>query len=449
MLSMQTLIMIGQLILGLSILVFIHELGHFLAARMFGIRVEKFYIFFDFWGKKLFSYKKGDTEYGIGWFPLGGYVKIAGMVDESMDTEKLKAPPEPWEFRSKPAWQRLIVMVAGVFMNLVLGIIMFSVMSFYYGEQYIPVNQNDPAIVAYSLGQEVGFRTGDTLLKINNTNFNELRKFEDIYSFNLLLSDNATVTVLRNGKKVVIKIDPNFLNKITDQGIQKFLDQGFSFIVKEVMPGSNADKGGLKANDKIIALNDTTIHYYYQLIDAFHKHSGYPVKLTILRNNKDTVISPNVQVANNGTIGFYADMNVHYAVQKYGFLESFKVGNAKSWRMLKENTIGFVKIFKGEVDPRNALQGPISIAKKIYGGVWIWEKFWSITALLSLILAFMNLLPIPALDGGHVITILIEVVTGKPLRTKVLEVIQTIGMILLFALMAFAIFNDIFQNFFK
>jgi regulator of sigma E protease len=154
---MQTLIMIGQLIFGLSILVFIHELGHYLAARMFGIRVEKFYIFFDFWGKKIFSFKKGDTEYGIGWFPLGGYVKIAGMVDESMDTEKLKAPPEPWEFRSKPTWQRLIVMVAGVFMNLVLGIIMFSVISFYYGEEYIPVNQNDPAIVAYSLGQEVGF----------------------------------------------------------------------------------------------------------------------------------------------------------------------------------------------------------------------------------------------------------------------------------------------------
>jgi regulator of sigma E protease len=446
---MQTLIMIGQLLLGLSILVFIHELGHYLAARMFGIRVEKFYIFFDFWGKKIFSFKKGDTEYGIGWFPLGGYVKIAGMVDESMDTEKLKNEPEPWEFRSKPAWQRLIVMVAGVFMNLVLGIVMFSVMSFYYGEQYIPVNQNDPAIVAYSLGEEVGFKTGDTLLKINNTNFKDLKRFEDIYSFDLLLTENASVTVLRNGKEKVINIDPNFLNKITDQGIDNFINPGFSFFVREVAPGTNADKAGLKANDRIIALNDTTVHYYYQLIKEFKEHSGYPVKLTIIRNNKDTVILPQVQVANNGTIGFYAEMNIQFAVESYGLLKSFEVGNDKAWRMLKENTIGFAKIFQGQVDPRNAIQGPISIAKKIYGGVWIWEKFWNITALLSLILAFMNLLPIPALDGGHVITIMIEFITGKPLRTKVLEVIQTIGMIILFALMAFAIFNDVIQNFFK
>lgn len=446
---MQTLIMIGQLLLGLSILVFIHELGHFLAARMFGIRVEKFYIFFDFWGKKIFSFKKGDTEYGIGWFPLGGYVKIAGMVDESMDTEKLKAPPEPWEFRSKPAWQRLIVMVAGVFMNLVLGIVMFSVMTYYYGDQYIPINKNDPAIVAFSLGQEVGFKTGDTLLKINDKNFNDLRKFEDIYSFNLLLSENATVTVLRDGKQVVININKNFLNKITDQGIDNFLNPGYSFTVKEVLAGSNAAKGGLKANDKIIALNDTSIHYYYQLIYALQKHSGYPVKLTILRNNKDTIISPTMQVANSGKIGFAPDINVQLAVQKYGFLESFKVGNAKSWRMLKENTIGFGKIFQGQVDPRNAIQGPISIAKKIYGGVWIWEKFWNITALLSLILAFMNLLPIPALDGGHVITIIIEFIIGKPIRTKILEIIQTVGMVIIFALMIFSIFNDVIQNFFK
>jgi regulator of sigma E protease len=446
---MQALIMIGQLILGLSILVFIHELGHFLAARMFGIRVEKFYIFFDFWGKKLFSFKRGGTEYGIGWFPMGGYVKIAGMVDESMDTEKLKAPPEPWEFRAKPAWQRLIVMVAGVFMNLILGIILFSVMSFYYGELYVPVNQNDPAIVAYSLGEEVGFKTGDTLLKINDKNYKDLRKFEEIYSFNLLLSDNATVTVQREGKKQIIHIPPGFLNKITDQGTQKFLDQAFSFSVKRVLPGSNAEKGGLKANDKIIALNDTAIRYYNQFVYVLNKHAGYPVKLTILRNKKDTVIAPAVQVANNGKIGFEVDGHVQYAVQKYHFFESFKVGNAKSWRMLKENTIGFGKIFKGEVDPRNALQGPISIAKRIYGGIWIWENFWNITALLSLILAFMNLLPIPALDGGHVITILIEFVTGKPLKTKVLEVIQTVGMFILLGLTVFAIFNDIFQNFFK
>jgi regulator of sigma E protease len=441
--------MIGQLVLGLSILVFIHELGHFLAARMFGIRVDKFYIFFDFWGKKLFSFKKGDTEYGIGWFPMGGYVKIAGMVDESMDTKKLSNEPEPWEFRSKPSWQRLIVMVAGVFMNLILGIILFSIISFYYGEQYVPVNQNDPAIVAYSLGKEVGFKTGDTLLKINNTNYNELKKFEDIYSFNMLLSENATATVRRNGKEVVIHMPSGLLNKISDQGTQKFIDQGFRFFVKEVMPGSNAEKGGLKNNDKIIALNDTAIIYYYDLIDVLHKHSGYPVKLTVIRNNKDTVICPAVQVANNGKIGFEPGINLQYAVLKYGFFESFKAGNTKSWRMLKENTIGFIKIFKGEVDPRNALQGPISIAKRIYGGIWIWEKFWNITALLSLILAFMNLLPIPALDGGHVITIFIEIISGKPLRTRVLEIIQTVGMIILLGLTAFAIFNDIFQNFFK
>jgi regulator of sigma E protease len=365
-----------------------------------------------------------------------------------MDTEKLKEEPKPWEFRSKPAWQRLIVMVAGVFMNLILGIIMFSVMSFYYGEQYVSVNQNDPAIVAMKLGEETGFRTGDTLYDINGTKFLDLKRFEDIYSFELLLAEDAKVSVIRNGEEKQIQIPHSLLDKITDKGIDNFINPAFKFSIKDILPESNAEKAGLKPNDRIISLNDTTILYYYQFVYMIRNYAGKSVNLQVLRQS-DTLELKNVAVNDAGMIGFSVNSELKYAVQKFGFFESFAVGNDRAWYMLKENTMGFGRILKGQVDPRNALQGPISIARKFYGGIWIWEKFWNITALLSLILAFMNLLPIPALDGGHVITIIIEFITGKPLKTRVLEVIQTIGLIIIFGLMIFAIFNDVVQNFFK
>jgi len=442
---MQTLIMIGQLLLGLSILVFIHELGHYLAARAFGMRIEKFFIFFDFGKTKIFSFKHGNTEYGLGWFPLGGYVKIAGMIDESLDKEALKLPPQPWEFRSKPTYQRLIVMVAGVFMNLILGIIMFSLISYKYGEQIIPLDKNDPAIVALDYGKEIGLKTGDTLLSVNDHPVAALNEFSDLYSYELLLANKVKIEIIRNGKKVIVYTPDNFLNKVADIGLEKFIQPAYHFHVKKVKPKSYAHKAGLKPNDRIIAINDTNVSYYYDFVDRLSNYKNF-VNLTVLRNN-DIAKLNKVGVDEQGKIGFYPEFDVKIETLKYGFFESFIVGNNKAWFMLKENTLGFIKLFQGEVDPRKALKGPVGIAT-IYGGEWIWLNFWTITALLSLILAFMNLLPIPALDGGHVITIFIEMITGKPLGPKTMEIIQIIGMVIVFGLIIFSIFNDIIQNFF-
>lgn len=439
---MQTVIMIGQLLLGLSILVAIHEFGHFLAAKAFGMRVDKFFIFFDFGKKKLFSFKKGDTEYGIGWFPLGGYVKIAGMVDESMDKEQLAKPPQPWEFRSKPPWQKLIVMIAGVFMNLILGIFIFSMMSFHYGEKHIPVQNNDPAIVAMEYGKELGFQTGDTLLTVNGIEYQSLKKFNDLYSYNLLLANNIDVEVLRNGEKVIITTPKNFLNTVADGGVDKIIQPAYKFSVEKTIN----NKSGLQADDKIVAINDTSIKYYYEFVDKVQSYKNKSVAISVVRDF-DTVVLSKVAIDKNGKVGFYTKDERNTITTSFGFFESFKVGNKKAWYLLKENTLGFISLFKGDVDPRKAIKGPVGIAT-IYGGVWVWANFWLITGLISLILAFMNLLPIPALDGGHVITVLIEMVTGRPLGFKTMEVIQTIGIVIVFGLIIFSVFNDIIQNFF-
>jgi len=434
--------MIGQLLLGLSVLVFIHELGHFLAAKAFKMRVDKFYIFFDFGKFKLFSFKRGDTEYGLGWFPLGGYVKIAGMIDESMDKEQLKKDPEPWEFRSKPTWQRLIVMVAGVFMNLILGIFIFSMISFGYGDQKIPLDKNDPAIVAGEFGQKIGFMTGDTIIRINELNFSDLDEFNDIYSLKIL-DNNSKILIQRQGKEVTIKTPSNFLDQFADEGKDDFIYPAYHFHVKNVIANSNADAGGLQDNDKIIAINGSRVDYYYDFVGRLKNEKQ--IDLTVLRNS-DTLELPAIKV-DEGKIGFYPEFDVYVEHLKYGFFKSFKIGNSKAWTLLEENTIGFIKLFSGDVDPRKAVKGPVGIAT-IYGGEWIWLNFWMITGLLSLVLAFMNLLPIPALDGGHVITIFIEMITGRPLRQKTMEIIQTIGMIIVFGLIIFSIFNDIIQNWF-
>jgi regulator of sigma E protease len=253
--------------------------------------------------------------------------------------------------------------------------------------------------------------------------------------------------VIRNGKIKEIIIPENIVNRIVDEGIEEFIVQAFSFSVAKVISNSNADKAGLKDKDVIIAVDSTSILYYHQFVEILKLNAGNTIDLQVLRNN-DTVPLPNVEVTQEGTIGFQVQDGLIVDVEKYPFLTSFVVGNQKAWFSLKENTLGFVKVIRGDVDPRKALHGPISIAKRIYGGVWIWEKFWYITGLLSLILAFMNILPIPALDGGHVITIFIEMITGRPLKTKVMEVIQTIGLIIIFGLMILVVFNDIIQNFF-
>ncbi len=437
---MQGLIMAAQLIAGISLLVILHELGHFWAARAFGIRVEKFYLFFDAWGKKIISFKKGDTEWGIGWLPLGGYVKIAGMIDESMDKEQMQKPAEPWEFRSKPAWQRLIVMVGGVVMNVIAGIFIFAMLSYYYGEQRTLNSSVKYGIIASPLAEEVGFKTGDQLISVNGK---PIKYFEDAIDIDALIGDNTTYLVNRNGEEVSITLQKDFAKKLSEQAKPDFILPRQTFFVSDVVPNNNAEKAGIQSNDKILAVDSFSFQFFDEFQKILRENNNKTATFTILRN-ADTVRLP-VEIDANGKIGIGVNSNelVYDSVQ-FGFFESFPSGLDKAKETISLQVKGWGKIFNGDIPANKAVQGPIGIAK-FYGGTWVWSRFWLFTALISLGLAFMNILPIPALDGGHVVLLLIEMVTGRPLSVKVMEYIQTIGMVILLSLMVLIFGNDIWQ----
>ena len=431
--------MTAQLILGLSILVSLHELGHFLAARAFGIKVEKFYLFFDAWGVKLFSFKKGDTEYGIGWLPLGGYVKISGMIDESMDKEQMAKAPEPWEFRSKPAWQRLVVMVAGVTMNLILGIAIFSFSLKYFTGKYLTMSEvNDKGgIYAYELGREAGLQTGDKILAINGSSF---ERFDELLSTRILFG--AKLTVERNQQKIEVEIPSNFYKKITKKGRGHFIGSEYqNFKIDSVIAGFNAEKAGLKKGDLIVKAGTDTILHYGELREKIMENAGKKIDLGILRNGN--YISVETLVDTTGTIGIASENSLK--LKDYNILSAISYGTSDAMEALTSNAKGFAKLFTGEEKASDSLQGPIGIAK-IYGGVWDWHRFWGITGLLSMVLAFMNILPIPALDGGHVIFLSIEAITRKKFSDTFMERAQIAGMVLLLALMAFSVGNDIWKS---
>lgn len=437
---MTGLIMAAQLILGLSILVLLHELGHFIAAKSFGIKVEKFYLFFDAWGFKLFKFNYKGTEYGIGWLPLGGYVKIAGMIDESMDKEAMKLPPQPWEFRSKPAWQRLIVMIGGVSVNLILGIILFTMIILVYEKEYVPNSAITNGIYPYEIGERVGFKPGDKILQINGK---DVVRFKDATSLSLFFG--SEVMVERNGKNETIVIgDDAYEDFKTSENKMLFEPNFLNFTVDSIVPKRPADLAGLKKGDRIISINDTIdAQKWPKFTSVIEKNRLKEIKLTFIRNSVDTqFVSLVVDSAGIGISRTIPDL----PTEKYSFGQAIYYGWKDAVTMLKMNVVGLGKIFKGKEKATDSLQGPIGIAK-IYGGVWNWGKFWFVTGLLSLILAFMNILPIPALDGGHVIFLIIEALTGKKFSDKFMENAQMVGMVILLALMAFAVGNDIFRLF--
>lgn len=435
---MQGLIMAAQLITGISILVILHELGHFWAARAFGIKVEKFYLFFDAWGKKLFSVKIGETEYGIGWLPLGGYVKIAGMIDESMDTEQMAKPAEPWEFRSKPAWQRLIVMIGGVVMNVLAGIIIFAMISFHYGEKYTVNSSLKHGVVASEFAKEMGFKDGDKLKSVNGK---EIKYFENALSTDEILGDVTTYTVERNGADTQVTLPSDFASKYASANKLDFLAPRFSFTIAETVSGFPADKAGIKAGDRLLAVDSQPVVYFDQLQQALKNEAGNRAMVTVLRSN-DT-LNLGVDVTADGKIGIAPEPeDIAYDSIKFGFFQSFPMGMNKAYETIAAQVKGWGKIFKGDIPANKAVQGPIGIAK-FYGGEWIWSRFWLFTALISLGLAFMNILPIPALDGGHVVLLIVEMVTGRPISTKAMERIQTVGMVILLTLMVLIFGNDI------
>lgn len=436
--------MAAQLIAGLSILVILHELGHFLAARAFGIKVEKFYLFFDAWGFKFFSFKVGDTEYGLGWLPLGGYVKIAGMIDESMDVEQMKQPAQDWEFRSKPAWQRLIVMLGGVTVNVILGIFIFWMLTFSYGDSYIPNSEAKYGIVAYDLAKEIGLKSGDKVMAINGK---PLEKYSDLWSSDIVLG-SGVLDVFRNNETIKIRVPSNFIEKISDKGRSNYIDDipRMLAVIDTVTPGNNAEKAGFKKGDQFISANDSSVMFMDELKVFLKNNPSKTVDFKVLRG-QDTV-SVSSAISEDGTLGFGPKIDFELKHVEYGFFEALPIGVSKAWTTLADNVKGLAKVVKGEVKATKAIQGPIGIAS-IYGATFNWFKFWMLTGVLSMILAFMNILPIPALDGGHSVFLIIEMIIGRPLSDKFMERAQMVGFFILIGLMVFAFGNDLWKLFVK
>ncbi len=443
---MSGLIMAAQLLLGLSILVILHELGHYLAARAFGIKVEKFYLFFDAWGFKIFSFKKGDCEYGIGWLPLGGYVKIAGMIDESMDTEQMQQPAQPWEFRSKPAWQRLIVMLGGVFVNIVVGIFIFWMLTFSYGETYIANSSVQNGINPGSIGQEIGLQKGDRVIAVNG---NKVIRFEELISSKVLLG-NTSLTIVRGDKTMDIKVPDNILNKVSDLGIEAFISRMplLTSTVDSILPNKQAATAGLQKGDRILAINSVPVKYDVDVKDMIPKFKGKTVAFDVRRGTEQMTFAVPVDTAGTIGISFNPD-EIKEETIKYGFMAALPIGAGQAWKTFSDNGKGIWKVLTGKIQANKAFSGPVEIARKVYGGEWIWARFWASTGFISIALAFMNLLPIPALDGGHVVFLVIEMIKGKPLGDKFMERAQIVGFVMLLSLMVFVLGNDIFKAFFK
>ncbi|MDB5154410.1 MAG: metalloprotease RseP [Mucilaginibacter sp.] len=440
---MSIVIMVGQLLLGLSILVILHEFGHFITARAFGIKVEKFYLFFDAWGVSLFKFNYRGVEYGIGWLPLGGYVKIAGMIDESMDTEQLAGPPQPWEFRSKPAWQRLIVMLGGVTVNIILGILIFWVLTLKYGETYTPNDNLKYGIAPGIIGQKIGLKPGD---KITAVNGKRIEYFDELISSKVLLG-NGVLTVERNNKDLSITVPTTILNDLSDYGIAEFVKPRVKFMVDSINPNSNAQKAHLAKGDSIIAVNGNKITFFDEMQTQLLGNKNKQVQLAVKRNNAIKQLTAKVNA--DGTIGFFAKYDAPKEKNiKFGFFASLPVGASRAWGTFTDQSKALSKVFTGQVKARKAISSPIGIAV-MFGSHIDWERFWNLTGLLSMVLALMNLLPIPALDGGHALFLIIEMIKGKPLSDKFLERAQIVGFVLLITLMVFAFGNDIVKQIVK
>lgn len=435
---------IFQFILSISILVILHELGHFLPAKWFKTKVEKFYLFFDPWFSVI-KKKIGETEYGIGWLPLGGYVKIAGMVDESMDTEQLKKPAEPWEFRSKPAWQRLIIMLGGVTVNFFLAWLIFSSLSFFNGETYIDNSKLENGISVNPAAEKMGLRNGDKILKIDGK---EAVAFHNSM-INILFADQ--VTVLREGKEITFEINKEGVGDVLKAGARHYMTPRYSAIVDSVLNGSNAQKAGLIKGDKIIGANGKKITFFDELTTILNQNKNKEISLELLRNGNPQMI--NINVNKEGKLGFSPDttelsqiLEKAKVTKEFGFFASIPRG----WERTIESLTGQVKQFKimfnKQTEGYKQVSGPIGIVKMMPTS-FDWVAFWNFTAMFSVWLAFLNLLPIPGLDGGHVVFTLWEMITGKPASQKVLEYAQTAGVIFLLALMILIFGQDIYKLF--
>ncbi|MEJ6675192.1 MAG: RIP metalloprotease RseP [Polaribacter sp.] len=447
---MEILIKASQFILSLSLLIVLHELGHFIPAKLFKIKVEKFYLFFDY-KFSIFKKKIGDTVYGIGWIPLGGYVKISGMIDESMDTEQMALPPQPWEFRSKPAWQRLIIMLGGVFVNFVLGIFIYIMLMWVYGERYLPnENVKDGVWVTNQLAKNLGLQTGDKVLTVDGQ---KVKKFRGLA---LEFINGNTYQIERDGVVLDKEIPENFISQLMDRKKEAgaFLSPRLPFIIAGISEDSPNIDADLQAKDIVTAINGSAIKYFDEVQNKLDTFKNQDISITVKRGNEIKDIP--VKITNEGKLGVgflqlpMTDLEklgyFELADFEYSFLEAIPAGWHKSVKTITDYMKQLKKIFNPSTGAYKGLGGFISIGS-IFPSEWSAQAFWEITAFLSIILGFMNLLPIPALDGGHVVFTLWEMITGRKPGDKFLEYAQVVGFILLIALLLFANGNDIFRLF--
>jgi regulator of sigma E protease len=434
----------GQFILSFSILIVLHELGHFLPAKWFKCRVEKFYLFFNPWFS-LFKKKKGETEYGIGWIPLGGYVKISGMIDESMDKEQMKLPAEPWEFRSKPAWQRLIIMLGGVTVNVILALIIFIFITWVWGEKYVPVANLKYGIYADSLGRKIGVQDGDRIIAVAGKPVEKVGTVGQ----EIIMNEAKSITVERNGEQIELSIPAGFIQQLNANRLGGFTYVRVPRIVDSVLKNAKVTKGEIKKGDRMISFGGKPVEYSTDLLNIEENLKDTTVSVSFLRNNTDTVtVDVYYNKKGSSAIAFIPMDELLGSKQiNYSFFEAIPAGIKRCWQTLTKYVQNLKQLFtSNEVKVRDSLGSVISIGN-IFPGEWKWQAFWTFTAVFSIILAFMNVLPIPALDGGHALFTLIEMITGKKPGDKFMEYAQMVGMILLLGLMAYALGLDIWRLF--
>lgn len=446
---MEFIIKISQFLLSLSLLIVLHELGHFIPAKLFKTRVEKFYLFFDI-KYSLVKKKIGETVYGIGWLPLGGYVKIAGMIDESMDKEQMAKPAQPWEFRSKPTWQRLIIMLGGVFVNFILALIIYIFMSFGYGDTDISIESiKDGYSIENPLLVNLGFKTGDDIVAINDfkvENYSDLRKF---------IVEADSYTILRDGKEQIITLPEDFLGQLTTSEDRSLFELRHPFIVGKVADTSLNKDAGLKKGDVFTAINNNEVKYFDQFSDELGKYKNQTINVRLLRDGKpiekDLKVNSEgkLDVFLGGSVKQFEELGYFDIVRKeYTFGESFGAGWNKFKGQISSYGAQLRKIFNPNTGAYKGVGGFKAIFD-IFPDTWSWEVFWAITAFLSIMLGVLNLLPIPALDGGHVMFLLYEMVSGKKPGDKFMEYAQMAGFFILIALVLFANGNDIFKAIFN
>ena len=445
---MDVFVKIVQLLLRLSILVLFHEFGHFLFAKLFKTRVEKFYMFFNPWFS-LFKFKKGETEYGIGWLPLGGYVKIAGMIDESMDTAQMRKPAQPWEFRSKPAWQRLLIMLGGVMVNVVFAFLIYIMVLYTWGETYLPAENVKYGVVCDPLFEKMGMQTGDIVVSLDSV---KVERFSDILA-DMTLDHSQTVQVEREGKLISLDIPETFTadllalssknNRVRLLVPRQLMDSTY---VAEFADYSAAYDAGIRKGDKILAVNGRTFRFYDEFTDMLAANADSRVETKVLRG-KDTLQFA-FDLGNDGKFGIYfgSTERLELAFRKYSFGEAIPAGIAKGAQTISSYLKQLKLIFSPRVEAYKSVGG-VMMMGSIFPGVWDWQIFWELTAFISIMLAVVNILPIPALDGGHVLFLLYEVITRRKPGEKFMEYAQITGMMILLGLFILANVNDIVRFF--